>query len=167
MYKDKEGRYRTLSLFKETITASAKASGYEPAYTLKNEDKRYGLPSFKRAYIESEDPTGYTAAMELLGSWDHWVKIFENKRFAEEKVGWDEEMEVRIRSKALKSISATSALGGPQSMSASKFLADKGWEIKRGRPSKAEVARQRKIHSGITKELAEDEERILHLTEKK
>jgi len=43
---------------------------------------------------------------------------------------------------------------------ASKYLAEKGYEVKRGRPSKAEIEAERKQAAGVKKELASDMERI-------
>ena len=165
MYKDKEGRYRTLSLFKETITASSAANGYTPVYTLKDVDNKTGLPSFKRAFIQSEDPTGYTTAMELLGSWQHWVKLFENKTFRAELTVWQEELDVRLRSKAIKAIATTALTEGSKGTAAARYIADGTYKGRaRGRPSKADVARETRIQSKLSAELAEDQLRVVNFT---
>lgn len=164
MFKDKEGRFRTLSLFKETCR---NGSAYTPEFTLKDHDPG-GLPSIKRAFVTSEDPTGYTTAMDLLGSWEHWNKLFSTKKFKEELDKWKEEQDVRIRSKAIKALKETALSEGSKGTSAARYLADGGYLGKstRGRPSKEEVTRERKIQAGIVNELAEDEERILKMVGK-
>lgn len=166
MYKDKEGRYRTLSLFKETITKASSDAGYVPVFTLKAKDSV--LPSLRTAFILSEDPTGYTTAMDCLGSWEHWEKIFtNNKRFQEELSKWKDEQDVRIRSKAIKALKDTALQEGSKGTAAARYLADAGYSgSKRGRPSKAEITRERKQHAGITQELAEDEARVLRMVQK-
>ncbi len=45
-------------------------------------------------------------------------------------------------------------------VNAAKYLAEKGYLPKRGRPSKEEVERERKIQAGVNKELESDMERI-------
>ena len=163
MYKDREGRWRTESLFKETCSAAAKANGYSPVFTLKEVDPD-GLPSMRKHFILSEDPTGYTTAKELLGSWSHWQKIFANKRFKEELDAWQEELDVRLRSKAIKAIKDTALTEGSKGTTAAKYLADGAYRgTKRGRPSKEDVARETRIQAGLSRELAEDEERVLRL----
>ena len=163
MYKDKQGRWRTQSLFRETITASARANGWTPEFTLKDVDPS-GLPSLRRAFIRSEDPTGYTTAMESLGSWEHWVRLFENPQFKKELALWTEEQDVRIRSKAIKAIKDTAFTEGSKGTTAAKYLADANYKgNKRGRPSKQDIAREAKQQAGITEALAEDQERILHM----
>jgi len=164
MYKDKEGRWRTLSLFKETCTQASKDNGYMPVFTLKDSDPS-GLPSMRRHFILSEDPTGYETAMDLLGSWDQWEKIFQGKRFKEELEKWQGEMDVRLRSKAIKALKDTALTEGSKGTAAARYLADGGYRggKRRGRPTNEEVTRERKIQAGITAELAEDENRILKL----
>lgn len=168
MLKDAQGRWRTYSLFKETATAETIANGYKPMFTLKASDPT-GLPSLRTAYILDEDPTGYTTAMNLLGSWEHWQKIFSTKRFSEELSKWQEELDVRLRSKAIQALKDTALQEGAKGTAAARYLADAGYNgasKKRGRPTKEEVARERKIQAGITSELAEDEERILKMVAK-
>ena len=45
-------------------------------------------------------------------------------------------------------------------VSAAKYLAEKGYQKKAGRPSKEEVAREIKIAAGVKQELQDDMERI-------
>ena len=163
MYKDKQGRWRTQSLFVETLSTEAKANGWAPVFTLKDVHPS-GLTSLRRAFIRSEDPTGYTTAMEHLGSWEHWVRLFENPQFKKELDIWSDEQDVRIRSKAIKAIKDTAYLEGSKGTTAAKYLADKAYHgSKRGRPSKADIAKETKQQADIKRELSADVARITRM----
>lgn len=59
--------YRTLSLFEETNSHPTLLS----VYSLKEDDGNF--PSAHRIYMNA--PTEYHAALELLGSYDHWKTL--------------------------------------------------------------------------------------------
>ena len=163
MFKDNQGRWRTQSLFVETITASAKENGWEAEFTLKDTHPS-GLTSLRRAFIRSEDPTGYTTAMEYLGSWEHWVRLFENPQFQKELSIWSDEQDVRIRSKAIKAIKDTALTEGSKGTAAAKWIADKAYlGTKRGRPSKADIAKETKQQANIKAELKDDAARVVRM----
>jgi hypothetical protein len=102
--------------------------------------------------------------MELLGSWQHWVKLFDNKIFRAELTQWQEELDVRLRSKAIKAITDTALTEGSKGTAAARYIADGQYKGRaRGRPTKADVARERKVQAGVSRELAEDQERVLRM----
>lgn len=148
---DTMGRPLTQSLFLEL--------GYSDSalYTLKDNDFDYNgklLPSIKRLYLECGDPTEYDfATIHLLG-WGHWQRICENKAIRRYIDEWRIELEVKLRSGAVKSALAQAASG---SFQASKWVADRGWDTRgAGRPSKADVERELKVQSGIQDEFSAD-----------
>lgn len=98
--RDNRGRYLTMALFAETIGFGSK---YAPTYTL-NEFDRNGLPSARRIYLELNDPTEYSAAMSLLGSWEHWQHLCGTPWFAPIVEAWREELKVRLLSEATKKV---------------------------------------------------------------
>jgi hypothetical protein len=153
---DGMGRFRTQSLFLEL--------GYsdEALFTLKDQDHQWNgknYPSLKRLYLEMADPTEYAFATEYLLGWRHWQRICENKvlgRYVEE---WRDELEVKLRSKAIRDAIDAAKTGNFQ---AAKWVADRGWDTKgRGRPSKAEVERETKIQARINEDYNQDVVRLL------
>jgi hypothetical protein len=156
-FKDSVGRYRTQSLFREMNSGKGE---FDPLYTLKDEDPKGKLPSLKQMYLEANDPTEYEFAIAAFGEWHHW-DILSKLAWMEEYVyQWREELEIKMRSDAVKII-IKEAQTGKGKYNAAKFLSDAGWKSKtRGRPTEAERKRQAKIQAGIDVSIAEDLERI-------
>lgn len=130
-------------------------------YTLKDVDFEYQgrkLMSIKRAYIEMEDPTEYEFANEYFLGWNHWLRICENKQIMKHIQLWRDELEVKLRSKAVKLNIAAAKAGNYQ---AAKWLADRGWATRgAGRPSKSDVERETKIQADIANEYGADVVRL-------
>lgn len=137
-----------------------------PVYTLKDENvmvdgKLYY--SMKNIYLSYDHVPGYEYefAKDVFGTWEHWVMLTEAGGLAKEAIErWREELAVRIQSKALFSLTKVALYEGSKGTPAARFLADRGWEVKRGRPSKDEVTRERKIAAGLDREVQEDMERL-------
>lgn len=156
------GKFRTRSLFLELSEHPEK---YQPLYTLKDDDVEhdvYGkLPSAKRIYLSVGDPTEYKAALALVGSWRHWQALTKSSAFAEYLNEWREELEVLLRSNAVGQLIAVSREGS-RGVPAAKWLSEAGWNPvkKRGRPSSAEVARERKVAARVAKMQQDDADRV-------
>lgn len=156
--KDKMGRPLTQGLFLEV--------GYNTdfaVYTLDDDHKDYKgqtYYSLKKLYLEEEDVVGYNFACKYLLGWQHWERLRSNKMLAKHIDLWEEELELKLKSIAVKSIIdiSLSENGGFQ---ASKWLADGGW-IRRsaGRPSKEETEKHLAQKERIYNEYAEDLERV-------
>ena len=72
-----------------------------------------------------------------------------------------EELEIKIRSGAIKALICTAAHEGSKGTAAAKYIADKGYDKRKaGAPSKAEKAREMKVHTKISDEVKEDFERL-------
>jgi len=130
------GNWRTQSLFLEL--------GYTPhaVYTLKEDDYEYKgktFPSIKKLYLELGDPTEYEFANTYLGGWEHWSRIFNNKLMTDRVEMWRQELELKLRCEGIKEALQQSRDGNWQ---AAKWVADRGWEKKAGRPSKADKKKQ-------------------------
>jgi len=94
-------------------------------------------------YMEIGDPTEYTQAVVLLGSWDHWVTLTASDWFGEVVGKWRAELKVKMESDRWMEANetATNQSGTPTGMSATRWLAERYGvqpKPKRGRPSKAE-----------------------------
>jgi len=157
--RDKMGRYRTASLFREGYSSTDK-DDLSPLWTLKDRDPKGKLPSLRRAYIDSLDPTEYTIALQAFGSWTHWEKLRRLNWFSEHVDEWAIELEVALRSSAVKE-AIDSSRSGKTRFSAAKWIAEGGYKgAKRGRPSKAEKERALKIEARLQEEVEGDAERI-------
>jgi|TARA_R110000824_G_scaffold94543_2_gene228001 hypothetical protein len=159
--KDSRNRYRTMSLFREFYL-----NEIEPLWSLQDTDPQNELPSLKKLYIEISDPTEYEFAMQAFGSWKHWLKIKNSKAIKVFIEDWPLELEVKLRSEGIKGV-IKEAESGKAKFNAAKFLANADWRSttsKRGRPSKEEVERERKIAAKLDSEFSQDAERIgLHV----
>lgn len=148
---DSAGRPITQSMFLEL--------GYLDAaiYTLKDQDHLYEehlYPSLKRLYLQEEDPTEYEFATKYLLGWKHWVRLGENKLIRKYIDEWREELEMKLRSRAVKEMIKSSEKGGVQ---ATKWLADRGWTQRgAGRPSKAEIASEKALMARVDNEYGAD-----------
>ena len=134
--KDTLGRFRTQSLFVEH-----KHDQYPAPFTLKNTDHR-GRMSMYRKYMEIGDPTEYSQAIGLLGSWAHWEALCKCKWFKPYVAQWRDELKVKFESDRYREMLdvAENHKGTPQGIQATKWLAERYSKPtpKRGRPSKAE-----------------------------
>jgi len=152
---DSGGKPLTQSLFLEI--------GYTEyaIYTLKEEDceyKGFTYPSLKRLYLETQDPTEYEFAKKHLLGWKHWKRLCENKLIRSYIDEWRDELEVCLRSKGVKDAIKAAELGGFQ---AAKWLADRGWDVKpAGRPSKAEIEKEKTIQLRVRDEFSADVVRL-------
>ena len=153
---DDRGRPLSQSLFLEV--------GYTDfaVYTTKDYDHEYKgkvYPSLKRLYLEHEDVTEYSFANKYLLGWSHWKKICGNKILSKQIDEWREELEVKIRSQAVRDIIDQSADSG--SFQAAKWLADRGWDKRAaGRPSKKEAQKEARIKEKVNSEFEEDNVRL-------
>jgi hypothetical protein len=155
---DTMGRPITQSLFLEI--------GYSDSalFTLKDNDFLYNdrmLPSIKKLYLEIADPTEYEFATTVLLGWSHWQRICDNKVLRKHIDEWRIELEVKLRSRGVKT-AMLAAHGG--NFQAAKWIADRGWDTRgAGRPSKLDVEKETKIQAAIQDEYSAD---ILRLTPK-
>jgi hypothetical protein len=153
--QDTQGRPLTQSLFLEV--------GYNEmaVFTLKDIDWEWKgkiYPSMKRLYLIEEDPTEYAFANKYLLGWNHWQRLCNNKLTRKHIDEWRYELEMKLRSRAVKEMMAMARKGNA---GASKWLADKGWEKRgAGRPTTLEVDREVKLHAVVNEEYNQDVVRL-------
>ena len=144
----------TQSLFIEHAYDTSKA-----VYSWGNKDKKYKgkvYPSLKCIYIEMEDLTEYQFATTHLISWKHWKKFEGNAILKKHIDEWREELELKMRSQAIRSIieQSTAESGGYQ---AARYLADKGWDKRgAGRPSKEEKEKMQAMDEKLSERYSSD-----------
>jgi hypothetical protein len=158
--KDSTGRYRT-NLFYEFN--KARQEDYPPLYTMR-EEPWMGLPSAYQIYMFSDSE--YEAALKLVGSWHHWQRLLKSRPFVEgtqdgvQWTGlqvWRDEKEIRDKATAYNQLKMNAAQGNVQ---AQKMIFDGKTASKRGRPSKAEIAKAAQEQAQSVKELRDDLKRI-------
>lgn len=155
--RDSRGRPLTQGLFLEV--------GYNTEfamYTQKDEDYEYKgvvYPSLKRLYLEHEDPVEYDFACTYLLGWSQWQRICKNKLFASQVAEWRLELELKLRSQAVRDIVLLSA--GEKGFQSAKWLADRGWDKRAaGRPSAEDVERRQNMDKKIEDEYASEVSRL-------
>jgi len=154
---DSTGKPITQSLFLEI--------GYTDfsVFTLKEDHYEYKgklYPSFKRLYLELEDPTEYEFATRYLLGWKHWLRLYQNRQIRPYIEEMREELELKLRSQAFRDMVSLSASEGGN-FSATKWLADKGWDKRSaGRPSKQEKERDQYVMDRVTEEFEQDVKRL-------
>lgn len=157
--KDSMGRFRTQSLFVEH-----KHDKYPAPFTLKDYDHNGGLSLYQR-YMDTADPTEYSFAIAMFGSWRHWQVLTSTKWFAPTIKRWRDELSVKFESDRFQEMRdvAETCKGTPQGVQATKWLAERYSAVskpQRGRPSKAEKASALKQETEEAKLLAEEAERL-------
>lgn len=161
--KDDMNRYLTKSLFLETAKPEQRAKFGTP-FTLKEEDWELdGIKyiSLRRLYLEISDPSEYEFAQIVFGSWKHWQSICNATWFRDIHAEWKEELEIKLQSKALKSIIHSATEDGSRGTVAAKYLMEKGWVKQKGRPSKATIAKEATKMARVYDEIEEDLDRMM------
>ena len=155
VFKDGLGRYYTATLFWEISPERDKA-----IFTLQDKHREIdGVTylSLKQLYLEEADPTEYSFASKYLDSWKHWQRIadmgafYNNAPVRDYIAEWREELEIKLRSAALKSIAAKSLQDN--GYQAAKYLADAGWKP-------AKQRKNTKVKQAVKDEVADDFERL-------
>lgn len=157
MFKDSVGRWLTKALFYE-------ANNYtidNAIFTTGDEDivvKGKTLISLKKRFVEAEDPTGYTVAREYLGGYPHWKALCRTVALKSHIEEMKEELDVRLRSRGIKKVISSAETGN---FTAAKYLTEKGWDKRiAGRPTKAEIERERKQMAMAFDDVEEDLSRM-------
>ena len=166
LLRDERNIMRTSSLFWEVRRDRTDEAVFKPIFSLKPEDHVVdGITfwSLKKVYFSYDHIPGfeYAFAMDVFGSWEHWIKLTKSS-FRQEFQEWRDELEIKIKSEAIKRMLTASKSNDAKGVAAAKYIADKGYtELRKaGRPSKEEVEREKKIAAGVSNTLAMDMERI-------
>lgn len=159
-YTNANGRPRTLGLFYETTDGDKTGV----LYTLKDSDHE-GYPSLFRLYIECGDPTEYDFALAHLEGWRHWQLLSNAPWFVEYVERWRWELELKLRSGAVKRIIDEAKSEGRAKFQANKFLVDGGWrppsdKTPVGRPSQERIKQEAERLNEIERQIFEDHERL-------
>ena len=144
-FKDIGNRWVTVGLFEET-------AGPNKDFICMT------LAEGKARFMECGDLLGIEFADRHLGGYQHWKALMSSPTLLPVLSEWVEELEVRIRSKQLVTISGLADAGHFQ---ASKFLSDRGWDKRpSGKPSADEVERETRVQVKMKDSFTADIARI-------
>ena len=73
---------------------------------------------------------------------------------------WRDELDIKNKALGIKALMNAARDNDAKAVNAAKYLTEKGYISKRGRPSAEEVERERKQAVGLNKELDKDIERL-------
>lgn len=98
----------------------------------------YSIEEFHNTFIELGDLTEYSAALQLVGSWEEWNRLkTQSAPFKEELDKWKNELKVKMESDAQRKVVELLSCGKSSvELSAAKFLSSKD---SAGRPTKAQI----------------------------
>lgn len=133
-------------------------------YTLKDDDHD-GYKSLYKLYMSIQDPTEIKFAEACFENYDHWVKVSECKWMVPFITRWREELDLRIRSKALANVMHIAADEHSKfSYEANKYLLSGQWKPSQkdpvGRPSKERIRQEAARLFNDEKDTLEDFKRI-------
>jgi hypothetical protein len=171
---DSMGRFRTTGLFWELRKNNEQADKYPPLFTIKPRDHtvestdangnitKTTYRSLKAIYFSYDHlpEVEYDFALDIFGNWDHWIWLATKSSFRDTIKAWREELDIKIRSAAMKTILEQSRDLEKGLSAARMIVGNEHKGSKRGRPSSAEVVRQQKIEAGIRDNLQEDMDRL-------
>ena len=135
--------------------------GSDVKFSLHNDVE--GLINCRRSFVYEGDPTGYLWALKYLDSYKHFERLLESTWFKDAFDQWVRELNMKNRADAIKKIKDIAQSGNDtQSLQASKYLAEVGWEKQtgRGRPSKEELKGELKRLADLSQQTTDDLERI-------
>lgn len=159
MFKNEAGKFFTKALFFELTLPATRQNAI---FTLKEDDHTVDgvlYKSLRKLFLACDDPTEYQFATQHLGGWTHWKQMQDSPVLQPYIADWREERDVMLRSKGILGMMEQAEEGN---MQASKWLAEKGWELdkKRGRPSKAEVSKETKQQAKVQLAVMNDFKRL-------
>ena len=157
------GRMKFSSLFAETTNYP----DLPALYTLGDQDRwnveetRF-YKSIRKIYLEIGDPTEYLFAQKVFGSWEHWVALREKSYMKKHVERWRYELEVRTQAAAVQEVmNQLKSDNKATALAAAKYMAERGWEKKQGRPSKADMERKQSLDKEIASQVTDDYKRLV------
>lgn len=162
-FRADNGRFLTEALFWET---SRNRDAYAPVFTLKPHEHE-GCASMKALYLAERDPTEYQFAMKVLGSWQHWTLLCSLSWFQPHLEEWRSELDVLLRAEAAsaaRSILSDESASPAAKMQAAKFIANRDYRGReaKGRPKKADIAREARKMAEHSTHTDEDYMRVMN-----
>lgn len=146
--KDTKHHYRTQSMFIEFAVDK-----YPAYYTILDQDKVVGgkvYKSFKQLYLEIADPTEWEVATTLFGGWDQWDAVVNSYKIGPLVEKCREELEIKLRSKAVRALIQTAETEGSKGSVAAKYIAEGRWKGRKQNTTKTD----NKVEAAIKEDAA-------------
>ena len=121
------------------------------------------LDEWREVFVNSCDPTEYTAAIQLAGTWAEW------QRFKKEWAGfreiilpeWKVELEIKMRSDAIKTVITDATSSSKSAASSAKWVAEGKFDNRPvGRPGSKRLEHEAKVNDALAREIEEDIKRV-------
>lgn len=166
LLKDKQGRFRTQSLFWEY-----KQLPYPFFWTLHEHDivkDGETIPSLRKIYVSYDHipEHEYEFAMDMFNSWEHWLRLQNSEMLMPHIRMWREELNIKLKALAVSKLVKAVKNGD---VVAAKYVSEGKYseEVKRGRPSKEERERRLRESQRLLNDVEEDEKRVLSMVGRK
>ena len=100
---------------------------------------------YYKLYIEEDDPTEYSFVKKHIGTLEEWDSLCLTPWFKPIISQWRKEVELKIKSKALRALRLVACGDTRDAFVANRYLLDGNWKEtkKRGRPSKQEIEEEK------------------------
>lgn len=129
-------------------------------YTLRRDDREVTfpdgtvkvLPSIRRLYLETMDPTEYEFANKYFEDFEHWELVSRSPFLVDYVESWRKELKIKIKSEAYKQIAQEAFMGGRNSFQANKYL----YEGSTVKATKAEKQAQEEMET-----MAQDDKQLM------
>ena len=122
------------------------------------------IEEWKARFLATRDPTEYSGALELVGSWKDWLHFKRNWPHFTNNIlpEWMEEMEILIRSEALRTMIGDARSNSRSATTSARWVAEGGYKPKKvGGLTKTEREREERVRAGALQEVDEDVRRVL------
>lgn len=161
-YKNPNNMWLTKSLFWDLWKImSIEEKKYDPVFSLYKD--KPGLVNVRKTFVDLGDATGYLWAIKYLGDYEHWMTLMKCRWFKEAYDVWIHELNQKLKAEAIGRIQMIAAGDTVQALAAAKFLAEQSGtetKLRRGRPTKEEIAAELKHEVRQATMEDEDLERI-------
>lgn len=145
-------RFKTTELFLEY-------NPKEAIYNLSEFDKA-DTKSLKMLYLSEMDIHEYMFAEKYFYNHTQWLEILKHKEIKKEVELWRTELSKKMESFALQSIREMSLRQDSTGFQAAKFIASRGWEQQKGRPSKEDINKRLNEQEHLTKIVLDGQKRL-------
>lgn len=130
-------------------------------YTIKDEDVSPQIKSLKKLYLEQEDLSEYTFASLYFNDYNHWERLTKFYWFAPVVDKWRRELEVKIRSEALRKLVEIAKGNSPQAAAVNRYLAEGKWKDKPKKDKVYPKSKKEKDSLGLVDNIDDDFDRLI------
>lgn len=123
------------------------------------------VKDYYQLYSEEDDPTEYSFVKKHIGSLEQWDSICSTLWFRPIIGQWRKELDLKIKSKALRALRMVASGDTRDAFVANRYLLDGNWKdtkTKRGRPSKQDIQDEANRLASDSRRIEEDWNRVFN-----